>query len=366
MTTRTSFEHQPSADSIGDAPLRSAPAPGEVASRDQSTEDQYRKRAHWFIQRTSRELSVKIPSPSVVAAHAIELRTGWSSSTWRVIKASLVFHFEQLGTSDSLAAADTLRSVSQTGCTKNTNRTSARRAKSYTPGRLEQVIARIGATGSEFAGVLTSWILLGSVVGLRPHEWGQAELIYGRLESKGDGSGPVEAVGPGPVVPLLRVRNAKATNGRAHGEFRHLALDTVQPEVVEMIGMFADMMREVVAAGEYQRVYSGASKLLYRVNSELHAGDSQRWIQLYSPRHRFSAEAKLAFSKEEAAALLGHATNKTAGKHYGRRNTASGGLGVRPLGQEVARVRQVISSSRPVGPAPTAGHIPSARGPKAR
>lgn len=66
-------------------------------------------------------------------------------------------------------------------------------------------------------------------------------------------------------------------------------------------------------------------------------------IALYSGRHKFSSQMKKECSKAELAALMGHAVEDTASRHYakpygGSRHGSGGKL--RPLGHEVASVRR--------------------------
>jgi len=191
--------------------------------------------------------------------------------------------------------------------------------------------------------MLETWLLLGAEIGLRPHEWGQATLIYLTPMEVGDVHADVLVGAFGDVVkaPYLRIRNSKTTNGRSHGEFRHLNLSRIKPSLIEMIGEFAELMTEVVESGHYQTYYAACRKLLWRINKSLHGKHPRKWLQLYSPRHKFSSEAKNALGAEGVAAMMGHATTKTASEHYGRRTSATGGLGPRPIESEIIRVRKI-------------------------
>jgi hypothetical protein len=269
----------------------------------------------------------------VVASYALERRSEWSKSTWRQVKAALVFWYESKGGQDAATAVSMLRGATQSSCHRRTGRTSGMRSKSVTQKALMSVISGVRATGSAYAAMLEAWLVLGAVFGLRPHEWCHAELLYLSPAEVGDR----DAAGDG-LVPYLRVRNAKATNGRAHGEFRHLNLQRLAPEVVESAGNFAVLMAGIFESGRYKSSYGACSKLLYRVNARLHRNNRSKWVQLYSARHHFSSDAKKNLDASGVGALMGHKTTKTASEHYGRR--ASGGaLGPRPIASEVSRVR---------------------------
>lgn len=325
---------------------RRAPAPGEASSRTESTERDYTKRALWFESHTARNLGVETVTPTEVAAYALERREEWAKSTWRQTKAALLFHYAGLGSSEALQAVEALRDGHQSICATKTGRTSAKRSKTVSAKSLEAVIAGVRGATSKYASLLETWLLLGAEIGLRPHEWGQASLILASPTELGDveavsAAEANELVDPEAQLPYLRIRNAKTTNGRSHGDFRHMNLSRLRPGLVEMVGEFATLMTEVVESGHYPLYYSGCRKLLYRVNKQLHGNSRRKWVQLYSPRHRFSSEAKHSLDAGGVAALMGHGTTKTASEHYGRRVSGSGSLGPRPVAAEVIRVRKI-------------------------
>lgn len=337
MSTRTPGQ--------GPSDRASAPAPGEASTRTPETEANYLRRALAFETYTAKHLSIDNPSPAVVAAHALERREEWAKSTWRQFKAALMFRFQAMGTPEALEAVALLRDGHQGPCAKKTRRTSGRRAKTVTLADLHAVIKRVQSSASQYAPLLATWLLLGAEVGLRPHEWGQSILVYATPESVGDEEHESDS-----PLPYLRIHNSKVTNGRSHGDLRHLNLSRLSMDLVKAVGQFAKMMSDITSRGDYQRYYGACVKLLYRINRELHNKDDKRWVQLYSSRHRFSAEAKQQLDAEGVAALLGHGTTKTATRHYGRRITATGSLGPKPVAAEIARVRKVRGyQSRKIG-----------------
>jgi len=328
--------------SVNVEPAR-APAPGEVSSRTRETEKSYISRAILFEKRTSRNLSIDHPGPLEVAAFALECREEWSKSTWRQNKAALIFRYTGIGTTEALESVEILRHGSQSSCASKTGRTSAKRSKSVTNKAMKEVIKHLHGSKSKYASLLESWLLLGTEIGLRPHEWGQASVIQVSPLDIGDIDTPVDigVLGDVALVSYLRIKNAKTTNGRGHGEFRHLNLSRLNPKLIEMIDEFSRLMSEIVVSNLYTLYYSSCRKLLWRINKVIHGHSSNKWIQLYSPRHKFSSEAKKALSSVGVAALLGHATTKTASEHYGRRNSAAGSLGPRPIESEVVRIRKI-------------------------
>lgn len=322
----------------------SRPPAVRANSRTEDTERAYLSRALWFEAHAARNLAAERPSPLQVAAYALERRPEWAKSTWRQIKSALIFRYASMGTPEAQLAVDALRDGHQGVCATNTRNTSARRAKTVSPASLDAVIAGIRASRSIYAPVLESWLLLGAELGLRPHEWVKARVVWASPLELGDveQADIAEAIGKA-EVPYLRVANGKTTNGRSHGEYRHLNLARLDPTMVQVIDEFAQALADIAAQGKYAAYYSGCRKLLTRINSSLHAGKTTRWVQLYSPRHIFSSEAKRLLDREGVAALLGHGTTKTAGEHYGRRSGSSGSLGPRPVAAEVVRVRRIRS-----------------------
>lgn len=320
-----------------------SPDQGHQTTRMAETERAYMKRSLWFEQHAARSLQVKDVSPIVVAHFALQKRDEWAKSTWRQIKAALIYKYRVSGCEDSLQAIDILNDGQQTPCAKTTKRTSGRRAKSVSTKARDLVIAAVRGSSSEYSSVLEMWLLLGITVGLRPHEWTQAELVYARPSEIGD----TEALQLGAIdaeasQPYLRIQNAKQSNGRSSGSFRHMNLSGLDAPLVQMVGEFASLMRAAKLQGRYELMYAGCRKLLLRINQKLHENDDANWVQLYSPRHIFTSKAKKEMELPQVAALLGHGASETAGKHYARKAFlgGSGSLGVRPVAAEVLRVRQ--------------------------
>lgn len=322
-------------------------SPSRPVTRAPSTERAYLKRALWFQSYAAEHLGMDEPTPLDVARYAVERRPTWAKATWRQVKAALLYRYEGMVSAGARAAVELLLATDQAACQSKSNRTSGKRAKAVTPERLDSVIDGLRASTSKYAGLLEEWLLMTAVVGLRPHEWAVAEVIWASPEEMGD----VEEVAQVAVegvedaqLPYLRVLNGKNTNGRAHGRYRHLNLSRLAPAVIEQVTAFAARMRGVHDSGQYPTFYQGAKKLLQRTNMKLHRRTSGKWVQIYSARHAFSTAAKKSLDQESVAAAMGHATTKTASAHYGRRSVAGGGLGATPVASEIMRVRLVRAS----------------------
>lgn len=347
----------------------------------------YLKRAMWLEGVAAAAMGVSDPDPREVASFAIESRERWSKSNWRQVKASLIYRYSEMGTPEAQAAVRSLSASSQTPCLRKASKTSALRQKSISEADLAQIVAAIRCSRSKYSQILESWLVLGSTFGLRPHEWCQSVVVWMRPS---DGlaveemakAGVEEAALPGvtwsdvvagaevPSHPsaqedspgwFLRVRNAKHTNGRAHGSYRHLDMATCPDNLLQATAEFARMMTSVQRNGLYETYYEGCQRLLHRINKKQRRA-GQKLIQLYSVRHKFISVAKANFSKVEVGAMVGHATDKTAGEHYGRRAwSGSSAHGVRPLSIEVDRVVRKNAGypaelmSKKKGPAPMGG-----------
>lgn len=318
-------------------------------SRTPHTEAAYLRRALWFEERAAKILQVANPDPREVAVFAVEQKPTWAKSTWRQIKSALMYRYSEMDTETSREALRILTAERQTGCQEKTKRTSACRKKSVSDADVLAVIDQIRGSRSAYALPLERWIVLGSVVGLRPHEWVRAEVIMAR-RSVAEGQ-TLDADNAESPSPFLRVANAKDTNGRSHGEFRHIDLSLLPLDVRDDIAEFCGLMAEVDARGEYDRFYQGCRKLLFRITGRIKSASGLR-LQIYSARHRFSSDAKRSLSMEEVAALMGHASDKTATRHYGRRQNSQSGVGIRPLVTEVSRVRKSATTITPDAFAP--------------
>jgi len=326
-----------------------APAPGEKSTRTEATEQSYLKRALWFAAHASKHLGIDSPTPIEVVHYSFERRAEWTKSTWRQTKAALLFRYESMGTAQSLEAARVLREAGdQSSCVSVSTKTSGRRAKSVSDTDFDKLLGLIRAAKSQYSAMLESWLIMGTICGARPHEWTQSELIYvapSLIE------GPENIVYDGLDIerPFLKVKNAKRTNGRAHGEFRHIDLSSLSPILLGAVSRFCESMRSLASSGEYLVCYQGCQQLLYRINakSRIRFKRSEKWIQIYSPRHIFSANAKLVLEAQEVSAMMGHGVDRTASSHYGRRAGGGGGVEVRPIAAEVTKVRKTLKSYNP-------------------
>lgn len=196
------------------------------------------------------------------------------------------------------------------------------KAKWVSPADWDRLLSGIGATRSMWSAAARDWILAILLTGLRPCEWRTARLEGSRLI----------------------VTNAKATNGRAHSACRTIDLSPAGHRAQAPVCSFLQTV-ESLGADRFEELYDGVRGLIYDVARKVFAGRS-RFPTLYSARHCFAARAKATHSKTGVAALMGHASTETAGRHYAASRRARGGrpLEVEPDAADVDAVRRANSA----------------------
>lgn len=263
-----------------------------------------------------------------------------SRATWRQYKASLLYVLkdERSAIVNGAAAQErdlaiqALLAAPQSGALAHSDKTSGRKLKAFPDADFQAIVAYLTQMVGHHrrANQLLTWLKAGRLVGARPSEWRSAGLI--------------EVHG----VPAIRFGNAKATNGRANGPTRTLLLRDATPEDLQdlhdMLEMLVgqetdpgyDFEADVRLLGDYMRVVT--RRVL---------GKRARYPTLYSLRHQLAADAKTTLTQLEVAAVMGHGSDATAGRHYGRRAVGQGPAKVTPVGAEVATVRQTPHTVRP-------------------
>jgi len=266
----------------------------------------------------------------------------WGKATWRQYKSASVYCLRfKLGDLKCREAAAILEEVGSTGCKKKASGGSAGRIKNTSPKKFDQFIEALNTTTSKYKrykGVAIIWMRLGSITGLRPHEWSQAAIVR-NIDSQ-DIFFESHKLTPGHTY--LRVRNSKHTNGRANGEYRHLDVSEFDDNLLEQMDKFIRIMSNRV---RYPVLYENCRRLVADTNRHLFGNNSTRRFHLYSARHRFASEAKKQFSRDFVAAAMGHGNDHTAFSTYGNSRHASGGRIAKPVEAEAMTVKKVSSGS---------------------
>lgn len=326
-----------------------------MADRSEETKAQYRQRVEQLRRQTALHWGQADPAkvaPLDLVEHLISRKDATpdkgsgagrtrrhqgknlaiSRATWRQYKAALLFVLQEelTASSDDLAneerqvAIDRLASEPQTGALKHTVRTSGRKQKSFDDADFKALIDYLEAHVGRHrrATQLLTWLKAGRLVGVRPSEWQSAGLV--------DIGG----------IPAVRFENAKTSNGRGNGTTRTLLLADASPEDIEAIDDMIytldqleqepgyDFAQDVALLGRYMRYVT--RRVLGRRN---------RYPTLYSLRHQVAADAKRLLTQKEVAALLGHGSDLTAVRDYGKRRKGQRPLKVRPDPAAVDTVR---------------------------
>lgn len=300
-------------------------------TREESTKRNYKARTNKLTKQYRKD--AEIPEYELVdlrefVGWLIYNKTQWAGTTWRQYKASVIYFLEtKIAENDPIAQEcyEQLINVGVEGCVKKTRNTSGKKMKKFPLKDFKEIIYYLSNnTGaSRWYEPLRRWLVSGILTGLRPIEWADAKII----EHEGE-------------LALL-VKNAKNTNGRAHGEFRTIILSDLTKEEIETIRKHVDYCNEWNDVDQFHTLYSACGRALKKACKTLWHRRSQ-YPCLYSIRHQFTADAKASgLSREEIAALMGHAVDETATKHYGRKIAGSSHTRVRPIVEEVLKVRLV-------------------------
>ena len=312
-----------------------------VPERTAETESRYSVKARQLRSQAAKLYGY--PSPDAMPlAHIVDYviarKPSYARNTWRQYKSALRCYLEQvielrddkIVTEEAAFAMRRLDEQSSTECMKRGTRTSALKQKTFKKDDFDRVIAYLSSKVGKHrrARALTIWLQASRLTGLRPCEWESAEFVC--EES----------------VPILVVRNGKATNGRGNGVERTLLLDQLTNEELDVIQNMIEMVEGYRTEIPFSQLQKLLGDYMGRITRSC-LGKRKRYPTLYSTRHQVSADAKASgMTKAEVAALLGHASDETAGIHYARKVSGESAMGVRPSVDDVRNVR----SPKPSGP----------------
>lgn len=309
-------------------------------TRTRQTQESYQRRSRDLVRRCREELNIHAHEAldyRRFVGWLITRKPEWSRPTWRQYKAAAVYTLEQqteAGNAIAQEALETLLPVDVDGCRTSTRKTSALKLKRL-PLRDYRSLDRFLAENSgPWHQDLRRWLAGGMLTGLRPLEWGQTQYTHRLGED------------------ALVVQNAKHSNNRAHGPSRTILLGGLTDEERALIKKHVERATEWKQADQYSRFYHGCAATLARVSRRLWP-KRDKHPTLYSARHQFSADAKASgLTAAELAALMGHAVDTTAGRHYGRRVAGMEMLRVRPDPADVAKIRLVMQRNLEQSPEP--------------
>jgi hypothetical protein len=305
-----------------------------IPNRLLKTDEQYAIRAKQLCSQAARAYGYESPHSvplTTVVEYVIRRKPTYARNTWKQYKNALRYHAqtvidlqnEKVAAEEAQAAIRMLDRETSEGCMKAGTRTSARKQKTFKKADFDKVIAYLQKHVGKhrYARTLATWLKASRLTGLRPSEWEHADLtqIYS--------------------TPALVIRNAKATNGRANGEERTLLLDLLMKEQLETVQDMIEMLEGYSTEIPFAQLQKLLGDYMNRATRKCF-GKRKKYPTLYSNRHQFSADAKMSgHSKAEVAALLGQASDETAGIHYARKASGESPIKVSPLPSEVKTVR---------------------------
>lgn len=302
------------------------------AQPSRMTAAKYVRRAQQLAARAAEcyGLDPRSVTTDMLVAWLIDQKGHWKASTWRQYKAAVTYALQMDRASGE--ALDWLAAESQSGTAKGIKRTSAMKKKRIPD---EDLRALVEWLWHREGGVrLRAYLAASILTGLRVSEWPSTEVVVTTNEI------------------VVTAENAKRSAHRAHGPTRTIRFPR-NPVIEAAIIMWIGYVRACKDRTAYERLTATMGQMLLRANRELWPRRTLH-ITLGSCRHQFAANAKAAYSKEVVAALMGHATDQTAGQHYGKAKWGRGWPVLpQPEQDEVARVRRVAKGRAPDGTAPS-------------
>lgn len=301
----------------------------EKPTRDESTKQKYKKRALELIRACRKNLQVSVHEQLDLRQFVgwlISRKTEWSRPTWRFYKSSVVYflekEIEESGKHEiAEEALEVLLEHGVEGCVKKTEKTSGKKLKKFPSKDFYKIHEYLENHEGKWHEPLRRWLISGLLTGLRPQEWANTQYVQVAGED------------------ALIVKNAKATNGRAHGPTRTIFLGGLTESEKDILKLHVERANEWESHDDYQYFYNACANTLGRLSRSIWPRRPQH-VSLYSARHQFSADAKASgLSREEIAALMGHAVDDTATKHYGKKTAGTSLIMVRPDPVEVQKIR---------------------------
>ena len=277
------------------------PIPQSLAIRTADTEKRYMivgwNRLHAYANDSN--ISPLSVEPILFVEWLIEQQPTWKKSTWRHYKAAVAYLLQNYYP-QATEALELLKSEPQSRCKKSgRSTTSDKKHKSFPPKCLEAILAHLAASRSQYSEPLSAFLQAAVLTGLRPTEWFGAHI-----QTDDEGT-------------KLYAINAKQTNKRSNGYYRSLDLNNFNDRDTSMIRNWLEIVNDLPSKKSFEELITSMSAVLRRVNLSVWPKSELRYT-LYSGRHQASANWKNYYSPAEVAAMLGHAIDDTAVKHYGR------------------------------------------------
>ncbi len=294
-------------------------------SRTQNTENEYNERGFQLLQKAYKEafeeknkiieksLNIKYKGKNVIILDPLYTAV-WASqkwdkkyrpNTWSKYRCSIkyiadVFFEKNKLTQEQKEMTYRLLDKIEGGDRKKLEpRTSSHKKKSFSIKEIKQLEEHLENNKYKWGKPTLYWVKASILIGLRPVEWKSVELD---LNNK-----------------VIIVRNAKNTNGRTFGDFRHLNISHLNNEELNIIIKHVQFTKEMLNKDNWNRYYEACSNFIKYITRKIWP-NRERQPTLYSARHQFSANMKASgCTKNEIAALMGHGSDETATQHYGKK-----------------------------------------------
>lgn len=271
-----------------------------ILRAQKSTEEQYSRIARQLLKRFAESKGHPWSHGPIEVAGWLKDEAEankWARRTLGLYRRSLAWFMRQNGPIEAVHAINDV-------CPRLPNRghnTSGKKLKKIPSDKMDRLLEHLNISRNQLDRAIAHWLLAGLATGLRPCEWEEAHL-WGLK---------------------LHVQNAKGNAVRANGEKR--IIEFVLPEHEKEIDSIRSFLDDFQAWKKYdnnfESFYAKCRKRLYYVNNLLWPKATQK-ISLYSTRHQFAADMKASgLSKNEIAALMGHASDESATIHYARRRS---------------------------------------------
>lgn len=305
----------------------------KTITRTDSTVRQYLAAARRIELQARRDLMQSMPG-SVDAAHPLtpmqlaawhvdRMKRGLiSASTYRSYKAAIICALQVLlqGHPESLDAIEYLRDHQYSPASRPTvKRASARKSKKISFEDMVKLCDWLYGHKGKFNVLSALWIFANYHLGMRPCECESAMLV----DHKGE--------------KAVRILNAKNTNGRSHGKFRHVPIGHLDEYSRDSITAFLNLLAIEMENLPFHDIKEKCRFTIYRA-SRLCFTRRHNGISLYTMRHQFSANAKATLTLQETGALMGHKVADTSKINYAHASAGHKVDGLHAFQEEVDRV----------------------------
>lgn len=318
---------------------------GKKTKTDETKKD-YAKRARTFTKlfRLTRKRDIRNDGECAVEFTDFLVERikekNYTSPTIRKIKASLVYYFDENG-DDKLSKAVSDINFTPDKKAKPKPRTSAQKYKHIPDSEYYKLCLVINSSNGQYDQLAMTWMECTQIVGIRPKEWIQTRFIT--KENKGK------------KYYILKVLNAKNTNERSFGKFRHIILADLTDEEMYLIKSMMRFVESIRAEFEtldearekWDKIYQSVRNRLSYLDKKARP-KQKKSITLYSARHQFAADLKVNVDDpRERTALMGHASVGTIDISYGKKHHGKKGrFRVRPHKDDVIKVHKLNPESK--------------------